>query len=597
MSTGTLAMNEIKLLAGRCSAEKNPQSIYNKWKDNLLTMAKEREREIVSKYLRERSKLEHKRDRVLSEGNLEETDKRNRLKQNTKDLTNLTFKYHMAKREAIAVKNRIEGEMLCKYWTRNNKQAQPRDLIYVLKKPNPTAFESTYETDSTKMAELGRTYHDTLQDQCRIVTHELREEKINKVLDTIEAHTTQVQSDSLNKIIEYKELMKALKKSNNSSAPGPDGIPYKFWKSMNGQFINDARLNQRGGSQKTTCDLIKLLRLACEDIQWHGIMEDSPFLDGWMCPIYEKNEKTDIANYRPITCLNTDYKLFTKALANCLAVVITDLIHPSQAGFIPGRSLTEQTKLICMMIYYAEAKEVNGLIVALDQEKVYDKIDHEYLWRTLVKFGIPTTFINTVKSLYKGAKTQIMINGILSSPWNVTRGVRQGDPLSCLLFDLAIEPLAASLCTSTLKGYSIPGHTEKLIANLFADDTTTFLLEDDDLETLNKILNNWCIASKANFNKAKTEIIPIGSPDYQKEVLWYHYFAQPKLRRMNHGKVAECLKTNHRMVTVGDTKRIASLQEDENHLEMDECECQSCMAMNMEVTATTHTHAPTGQKI
>lgn len=74
----------------------------------------------------------------------------------------------------------------------------------------------------------------------------------------------------------------------------------------------------------------------------------------------------------------TNYKLFTKAFTNCLLIIITDLVHPSQAGFIPGKSITDQTKLICMMIHYTEAKEINRLIVALDQEKAYNKIDHKY---------------------------------------------------------------------------------------------------------------------------------------------------------------------------------------------------------------------------
>lgn len=85
--------------------------------------------------------------------------------------------------------------------------------------------------------------------------------------------------------------------------------------------------------------------------------------------------------------------------------MIGDLIHPSQAGFILRRSILEQTKLIWMMIHFAEEKEQNGSIVAIDQEKAYDKIAHDYLWRALEKIGISQTFINTVKSLYKKAET------------------------------------------------------------------------------------------------------------------------------------------------------------------------------------------------
>lgn len=150
---------------------------------------------------------------------------------------------------------------------------------------------------------------------------------------------------------------------------------------------------------------------------------ESSFAEGWMWPLYKKNERTKIANYRPITCFNTDYKIFTKTLATSLSIIIGDLIHPSQAGFIPKRSISEQTRLIYMMIYFAKAKEQNSLIVALDQEKAYNKIDHEYLWHALEKFGIPKLFIDTVKALYTNTVIQIMINGVLSSPWQVTHGV------------------------------------------------------------------------------------------------------------------------------------------------------------------------------
>ena len=98
-----------------------------------------------------------------------------------------------------------------------------------------------------------------------------------------------------------------------------------------------------------------------------------------MCPIYKKKDRTEISNYRPITLLNTDCKLLTKALAIQLMDHIRDLIHRDQAGFIPKRSIFDHIKLAEAIISYAEAAEVNGAIIALDQEKAYDKIHHKYL--------------------------------------------------------------------------------------------------------------------------------------------------------------------------------------------------------------------------
>ncbi|KAF9030589.1 hypothetical protein BDZ89DRAFT_898035, partial [Hymenopellis radicata] len=89
--------------------------------------------------------------------------------------------------------------------------------------------------------------------------------------------------------------------------------------------------------------------------------------------------------------------------------------------------------------------------------------------------------------------------------------------LSCLLFDLAIEPLSLALRKSTLRGFEIPNHPEmeRLIATLFADDTTTYLDKSDNFTTLQAILDRWCLASRAKFNISKTEVIPIGSETYR----------------------------------------------------------------------------------
>jgi hypothetical protein len=127
-----------------------------------------------------------------------------------------------------------------------------------------------------------------------------------------------------------------------------------------------------------------------------------------------------------------------------------------------------------MLQAYAESEGKNGLIVALDQEKAYDKVIHDYLWEVLKRFGLPTHFIKTVALLYQNAESVIIINGVISTPFHIHREVRQGDPLSCLLFDYAIEPLTLMLKNSPLKGYKIPHLTKRLLASLFADDTTVY---------------------------------------------------------------------------------------------------------------------------
>jgi hypothetical protein len=133
--------------------------------------------------------------------------------------------------------------------------------------------------------------------------------------------------------------------------------------------------------------------------------------------------------------------------------------------------------------------------------------------------GLPEFFIDTVKSLYRFADTHVIINGEMSSTFRVFRGGCQGDPLSCLLFNLAIEPLASMLRGSNMRGYSIPDVAEKAVVQLFADDTTAYLSEHNSFEDLKKILDKWCLASGARFNVAKTEIIPFGNLKYRERLI------------------------------------------------------------------------------
>ena len=314
--------------------------------------------------------------------------------------------------------------------------------------------------------------------------------------------------------LDYTQITLALKLSKNRTATGLDGCPYELWKELNARYD----IMEKEG--KAGFDIIGILTEVFEDIRNHGIDKELEFAHGWMCPIYKKKDPTEISNYRPITLLNTDYKLLTKTLSLQLVEPIHKLIHPDQAGFIPKRSIFNHIRLASTIINYAEVMEVDGIIVALDQEKAYNKIRHKYLWKTMETFNILEELIRTTKSLYDQAYTQVAINGILSEPFQVTRGVRQGDPLSCLLFNLAIEPLACKLRNcNDLEELTFPGKDDRLIINLFTDDTTLYLSQNDKFDTVGNILNDWCEVLGAKFNIEKTEIIPIGTETHRSVII------------------------------------------------------------------------------
>jgi len=101
----------------------------------------------------------------------------------------------------------------------------------------------------------------------------------------------------------------------------------------------------------------------------------------------------------------------------------------------------------------------------------------------------------------------------------IERGVRQGCPMSCLLYNIAIEPLAEIIRRSTLKGFRIKGIQERTLVLLFADDTLVYMNKTDKKQILENIINTFCKASIAKFNKEKTEILPVGSEKYKKIVI------------------------------------------------------------------------------
>ena len=362
------------------------------------------------------------------------------------------------------------------------------------------------------MAEIAREHHSNLQSQHLLPPdHPERTSAINKVLQQIPEH--QKLSDEHSELrdkISQEQVIHALMLSKTGSATGLDGLPYELWKSLHEKHITQRKKNL------PSFDITKCLTIIYNNIQVHGTDETANFTEGWMCPLYKKKDRSKIENYRPITLLNTDYKIMTKTLATQLANHICDLLHPNQSGFVPTRSIFDPIRLAETMCAYADYMEENGAIVALDQEKAYDKIDHHYLIETLKAFRLPEIFTDTVAALYKNAQTSVTINSVSSTPYQVTRGVRQGDPLSCLLFDLAIEPLAASIRNSQLiEGFQIPNTNHTVKVNLYADDTTVYLASSDKYMDLEAILNKWCKASGARFNREKTEIIPIGTIEHR----------------------------------------------------------------------------------
>ena len=146
--------------------------------------------------------------------------------------------------------------------------------------------------------------------------------------------------------------------------------------------------------------------------------------------------------WRPISLLNTDYKLASKVITERLKRVMQSIVHKDQTCGVVGRSIFSNLQLIRDMLDMIDKTNETGILVTLDQEKAFDRVDHDFLMRVLLKFGFGPSFRGWVSLFYKNVFSRIICNGSLSAPAFFGRGVRQGCPLFPLLYVLVTEVLS-----------------------------------------------------------------------------------------------------------------------------------------------------------
>ena len=152
-----------------------------------------------------------------------------------------------------------------------------------------------------------------------------------------------------------------------------------------------------------------------------------------------------LTNWRPLTLLNTFYKIISGVLANRLKTVLDHLIGPEQKGYVPGRFIGEVTRTTYDIFQYAKEKNLPGMILLIDFEKAFDSVSFKMIDSTLEMFGFGQYYREWITILLKDFKACINTSGNISKRFPVERGCRQGDPISGYLFILCIEFLAIAL--------------------------------------------------------------------------------------------------------------------------------------------------------
>ena len=130
--------------------------------------------------------------------------------------------------------------------------------------------------------------------------------------------------------------------------------------------------------------------------------------------------------------------MLSKLLATRLEKFLPSLINTDQTGFIQNRLSLTNVRRLLNIIQYSSQTNHTGLAVSLDVEKAFDRVEWEYLFNALGRFGLGGDFLKWIKILHNSPQACIVTNGTRSSPFTLCRGTRQGCPLSPLLFALAL---------------------------------------------------------------------------------------------------------------------------------------------------------------
>ncbi|KAG1670863.1 hypothetical protein FOA52_000365 [Chlamydomonas sp. UWO 241] len=291
-------------------------------------------------------------------------------------------------------------------------------------------------------------------------------EEERQVMDAVRLHATPLPPELAvmagSPTISTASVKRSAKMTQPGKAPGPDGLPAELWSSF----------------QPELAPMLASLYTAI------GTTGQSPpgYLDGVIRCLPKPGEAADPANYRPITLLNTDYRLMGKVLAARLAPLLSRSIPPEETAFLPGRLIGDNLAMLQLLPAWLRlCGEQHGLpatatLACLDFRKAYDTVSRPFLLAVMEAVGAGPGLIGWAKTVLLDTRAAAMVNGFTSASYRSYAGVRQGCPLAPVLYLFIAWALNAWLRTCPVVGL-VPAGWEgrRLLGDQYADDTHVLL--------------------------------------------------------------------------------------------------------------------------
>jgi hypothetical protein len=317
-------------------------------------------------------------------------------------------------------------------------------------------------------------------------------ESKNKFVNSLQKTLSPFEKDSMEIFFTEKEICDAIRSFENGKTPGSDGLNIEFYKNYLDKIV----------------PIMHKLYIEC----FTSNQLSSSMYFGIISQLYKgKGPKNRRENWRPLTMLNCDYKILAKVICNRLSKTMTSIVDVDQTCAVPGRSIQDGILFMHMLSEKIKSDNLDGLILSIDQMSAFDLIEHDFIFSVFEKLGFGPRIMRWMRIIYDKAKMKscVQVNGVLSAEFGIERGIRQGCPLSALIYVIVSEAILTYVKNDrSVKGVLALGQEYKLCA--YADDTNIFLSDFKSVDKIFAIYDEYTKASGAILKKQKTKILTLG---------------------------------------------------------------------------------------
>ncbi|KAG1281989.1 hypothetical protein G6F66_011268 [Rhizopus arrhizus] len=305
-----------------------------------------------------------------------------------------------------------------------------------------------------------------------------------------------------------------LKRIHQQSSPGSDGLGYVFM-----------HLIYQFSPLKDLIIKIYNMTLAADSFP-------SSWQDLRVRLLLKKGDLSILKNWRPISLINCDAKIYTHIINQRMRSVMDTIINRYQTGFLGDRFIAENGMILNILMEQAHVQKRPEIGLLLAQEKAYDRVHLMYFRQTMLAFGFPPSLVHSLRNLFFGNAVRININGYFTNRVDQRHGLRQGDPLSSLLFNIALEPfLRHTLQDSSFQGFQfqVVSNSDTTTSNImppplkilvYVDDVCVLLYSTDDYCRLHHHLDRYGSVSNAKVNIHKTEAFSLDGRSYPEWIVF-----------------------------------------------------------------------------